>query len=82
MTWEPHVPTRPSSGQALSAANALDVDPPSNWPDLLGEAITALDRRRQRRFGVGDDPSLLAAVLRGLDAAHSRILSGWSSVRR
>jgi hypothetical protein len=66
------VPHAAVVGQALSAANALDVDPPSNWPDLLGEAITALERRRQGRFGIGGDPSLLAVVLRGLDAAHMR----------
>ncbi len=71
-TWEPDVPHAAVVGQALSAANALDVDPPSSWPDLLGEAITALERRRQGRFGIGGDPSLLAVVLRGLDAAHMR----------
>jgi hypothetical protein len=38
----------------------------------LSEAITALERRWQGRFGIGGDPSLLAAVLRGLDAAHTR----------
>jgi hypothetical protein len=64
------VPHAAVVGQALSAANALDVDPPSNWPDLLGEAIAALERRRQGRFGIGGDPSLLVAVLCGLDAAH------------
>jgi hypothetical protein len=71
-TWEPDVPHAAVVGKALSAANALEVDPPSNWPDLLGEAITALERRRQGRFGIGGDPSLLAVVLRGLDAAHMR----------
>jgi len=69
-TWEADVPHAAVVGQALSAANALDVDPPSNWAGLLDEAVTALESRRQGRFGIGGDPSLLAAVLRGLDAVQ------------
>jgi hypothetical protein len=67
--WEPDVPHAAVAGQALSAAHALDRDPPAAWRDLLGEALTALERRRGARFGLGGDPALLAAVLRGLDAA-------------
>jgi hypothetical protein len=68
-TWEPDVPHAAVVGQALSAANALDRQPPSTWAGLLSEALEALARRRRTRFGLGGDPSLLAAVLRGLDAA-------------
>jgi hypothetical protein len=68
-TWEPDVPHTAVLGQGLSAAKALDRQPPSNWPALLTEALEALERRRQTRFGIGGDPALLAAVLRGLEAA-------------
>jgi len=69
-TWEPDVPHAAVVAQALSAANSLDQDPPSNWADLLAEAVEALERRGRARFGLGGDPALLAAVLRGLDAAQ------------
>lgn len=68
--WEPDVPHAAIVGQALSAAHALNRDPPSTWRDLLGDALAALERRRGARFGLGGDPALLAAVLRGLDAAE------------
>lgn len=71
-SWEADVPHAAVVGQALSAAKALDIDPPSNWPDLLGEALTALEARAKARLSIGGDPSLLAAVLRGLDAAEMR----------
>ncbi len=67
--WEPDVRHAAVVGQAMSAAQALDTDFPSNWPDLLSEALAALERRSSSsRFNIGGDPSLLAAVLRGLDA--------------
>jgi hypothetical protein len=69
-TWEPDVPHAAVVGQALSATKALDREPPSDWGRLLDEALDALGRRGQSRFGIGGDPSLLAAVLRGLDAAE------------
>lgn len=69
-TWEPDVPHIAVVAQALSAAHALDQDAPSNWSELLGEALNVLHRRGGARFGLGGDPSLLAAVLRGLDAAQ------------
>jgi hypothetical protein len=69
-TWEPDVPHAAVVAQGLSAARALDVDPPSDWAELLGKAIAALELRRQGRFGIGGDPALLAAVLRGLAAAE------------
>jgi len=68
-TWEPDVPHAAVVGQALSAAKALDRTPTSNWPALLEQALKALERRSPTRFGIGGDPALLAAVLRGLDAA-------------
>ena len=56
-------------GQALSATAALDQTPPSTWGSQLEEAVQLLGRRNAR-FGLGGDPSLVAAVLRGLDAAE------------
>lgn len=66
--WEPDVPHAALVGQALSATAALDQTPPSTWAPQLEEAVERLGRRNAR-FGLGGDPSLLAAVLRGLDAA-------------
>lgn len=68
--WQPDVPHAAVVGQALSATHALDRDPPSAWPGLLVDALAVLEARRGARFGLGGDPSLLAAVLRGLDAAQ------------
>lgn len=68
-TWEPDVPHAAVVGQALSASRCLDRQAPSDWPALLNEAVEALERRTNSRFGIGGDPALLAAVLRGLDAA-------------
>lgn len=68
-TWEPDVPHAAVVGQALSAASALDRQAPATWAERLTEALIALERRQAARFGVGGDPALLAAVLRGLDAA-------------
>lgn len=68
--WQPDVPHVAVVGQALSSIRALDRDPPPAWRGLLVEALGALEARRGARFGLGGDPSLLAAVLRGLDAAE------------
>ncbi len=68
-TWEPDVPHAAVLGQALSASKALNRTAPSDWPRLLSEVLEALEARGKTRFGIGGDPSLLAAVLRGLDAA-------------
>jgi hypothetical protein len=40
----------------------------SYWPTRLAEAVDVLSRRRGK-FGIGGDPALLAAVLRGLNAS-------------
>jgi hypothetical protein len=65
--WELDVPHAVVVAQALSAADALEQEPPHNWPGLLAEAVSALEQR-QTRYGLGGDPALLAAVLRGLAA--------------
>jgi hypothetical protein len=70
-TWEPDVPHAAVVGQALSATAALGQTPPSTWTGQLQEAVDGLERRTAR-LGIGGDPSLLAAVLRGLDAADLR----------
>lgn len=83
-TWELDVPHAAVVGQALSAAKALDCEPPATWANQLSEALEALRRRGRSRFGLGGDPALLAAVLRGLDAADlkapERLLEAASAV--
>jgi hypothetical protein len=64
-TWEPDVPHAAVVGQALSAAEALGHDHPPDWPDRLDSALEQLGRR-QTKYRLGGDPSLLAATLRGL----------------
>jgi hypothetical protein len=64
-SWEPDVPHANVLGQALSTIAALDDDPPSDWPGLLDETLTALEAR-QARHGVTTTPLVLASVIRGL----------------
>jgi hypothetical protein len=67
-TWEPDVPHVSVVGQALSASDALGQDPPSTWAELLTTTLDELGNR-QAKYGLGGDPGLLAAALRGLAAA-------------
>jgi hypothetical protein len=64
-TWEYDVPHVAVLGQLLSTRDALGEDLPSQWRSRLYEAVDQLGERNAR-YGLGGDPMLLAAVLRGL----------------
>lgn len=66
--WEGDVPHANVLGQALSTINALDDDPPSSWPGLLDETLSALEAR-QTRHGITTTPLVLASVIRGLTSS-------------
>jgi hypothetical protein len=66
--WEADVPHAAVLGQAIAALDALDDDPPPEWPQLLEQTLGELERR-QARLGIASDPLLLAGVIRGLAAS-------------
>lgn len=68
--WEPDVTHTVILAQALSASAALGLTTPIDWRDKLVEALEVLEKRRTK-IGLGHDPALLAAVLRGLAASET-----------
>lgn len=70
--WEPDVPHTVILAQALSATAALGLSTPAGWQYKLSGALEVLERRRTK-FGLGHDPALLAAVLRGLAATELQV---------
>jgi hypothetical protein len=70
--WEPDVPHTVVLAQALSATAALGLNAPVGWQDKLSSALDVLEKRRTK-FGLGHDPALLAAVLRGVAATELQV---------
>jgi hypothetical protein len=63
--WKPDVPHLAVLGQVISTIRSSGDDPPSAWGPRLAQAVAEL-ANRPARFGIGSDPVLLAAVVRGM----------------
>lgn len=74
-SWEPDVPHVNVLGQVLSTIDALDDEPPPDWPARLDETLDAL-AARQTRHGITTTPLVLASVIRGL-ATSGRAVPNW-----
>jgi hypothetical protein len=73
--WEADVPHVVVLAQAFSATSSLDLAAPAIWREKLEEGLDAL-APRHTKFGIDNDPALLAAVLRGMAAADMEA-PGW-----